>query len=187
MLELSPPIKEIKKFNNFSMFEKTQIAKINLRGNANNKNFTGKVGKILGIILPVEVGSIGFKEEIFVVTTGPNEWLIVSNTTIKKDNNDHELENILYEGISKNSLGAVTNVTDQFCIFSLSGSNIFEVLSKSSPFDFDKLPNNSSVQTLVNNIDVTIIRKDNENLDLFVRRSFSEHLWSWLNDSARFL
>jgi len=187
MLELSPPINEKKKFNNFSMFEKTQIAKINLRGNPNNKDFTSKVGKILGIILPVEVGSIVFKEEIFVFTTGPNEWLIVSNNTIKKDNNDYELENILYESISKNNLGAVTNVTDQFSILSLSGSNIFEVLSKSSPFNFDTLSNNCSTQTLLNNIDITIIKKNNENVDLFVKRSFSEHLWSWLNDSARFL
>jgi len=187
MLELSPPINEKKNFNNFSMFEKTQIVKINLRGDANNKDFNGKVGKILGIILPIEVGSIVFKEEISVVTTGPNEWLIVSNNTIKKDNNDYELENILYESISKNNLGAVTNVTDQFNIFSLSGSNIFEVLSKSSPFDFDTLSNNCSAQTLLNNIDVTIIKKNNENIDLFVRRSFSEHLWLWLSDSARFL
>ena len=187
MLELNPPINERKDFNNFSMFEKTQIAKINLRGNPNNKDFTGKVGKILGIILPVEVGSIVFKEEISVITTGPNEWLIVSNNNIKKDSNDYELENILYESISKSNLGAVTNVTDQFTIISLNGLNIFEVLSKSSPFDFDTLSNNFSAQTLLNNIDVTIIKKNNENVDLFVRRSFSEHLWLWLSDSARFL
>jgi sarcosine oxidase, subunit gamma len=187
MLELSPPINEIKKFNNFSMFEKTEIVKINLRGDTNNKDFTSKVGKILGIILPVEIGSVVFKDEISVVTNGPNEWLIVSNITVKKDNNDYELENILYEGISKKNLGAVTNVTDQFCIFSLNGLNVFEVLSKSSPFDFDKLSNNCSAQTLLNNIDVTIIKKSTENVDLFVRRSFSEHLWLWLNDSARFI
>ena len=40
---------------------------------------------------------------------------------------------------------------------------------------------------IINNIDVTIIKKNNENIDLFVRRSFSEHLWLWLSDSARFL
>ena len=84
-------------------------------------------------------------------------------------------------------MGALTNVTDQFTIFSLAGKNIFEVLSKSSPFNFDNLLNNYSAQTLLNNIDVTLIKKDNENLDLFVRRSFSEHLWSWLSDSARFI
>jgi sarcosine oxidase subunit gamma len=75
-------------------------------------------------------------------------------------------------------------VSNQFTIFSLRGSNIFEVLSKSSPFDFDTLSNNYSVQTLLNNIDVTIIKKDNENVDLLVRRSFSEHLWDWIKDSA---
>ena len=187
MLKFNNPINENKNFNNFSIFEKKQIAKINLRGNLNNKDFSSKVGKILGIILPTEVGSVILKEEISVTTTGPNEWLIFSNNSTKEDSNDYELENILYESISKANLGSVTNVTDQFTVFSLSGSNTFELLSKSSPFNFDTLMNNCSSQTLLNNIDITIIKKDNENVDLFVRRSFAEHLWSWLNDSARFL
>ena len=187
MLEFLPPINEKKRFNNLLMFEKKPIAKINLRGISSNKDFNDKVIKILGIAPLVQVGSIVFNKEISVLTTGPNEWIIVSNNTTKEDNNDYQLENILYENISKNNLGAVTNITDQFTVFSLSGSNIFEVLSKSSPFNFDTLLNNSSAQTLLNNIDVTIIKKDNENVDLFVRRSFSEHLWLWLNDSARFV
>ena len=184
MLETNSPINEIQTYNNFSMEEKTPIVKINLRGNTNNKDFFSKIGKILGIILPVEVGSIAVKEEISIIATGPNEWLIISNNIIKESNNDFELENVLFENISRTNLGAVTNVTDQFTIFSLKGSNIFEVLSKSSPFDFDTLSNNYSVQTLLNNIDVTIVKKDNENIDLLVRRSFSEHLWDWIKDSA---
>ena len=184
MLETNSPINETQTYNNFSMEEKTPIVKINLRGNTNNKDFTSKIGKILGIILPAEVGSIAVKEEISIIATGPNEWLIISNNIIKKSNNDFELENVLFENISRTNLGAVTNVTDQFTIFSLKGSNIFEVLSKSSPFNFDTLSNNYCVQTLLNNIDVTIVKKDNENIDLLVRRSFSEHLWDWIKDSA---
>ena len=57
MLERNSPINETQTYNNFSMEEKTPIVKINLRGNTNNKDFTSKIGKILGIILPVEVGS----------------------------------------------------------------------------------------------------------------------------------
>ena len=41
MLELLPPINEIKKFNNFSMFEKTEITKINLE--PNYKSDTGTI------------------------------------------------------------------------------------------------------------------------------------------------
>jgi len=184
MLEINSPIKETHADNNFSMEEKKPVIKINLRGNVSNKDFISKVGKILGIILPVEVGGIGIKEEISIVCTGPNEWLIISNNTIKKSNNDHELENILFENISKADLGAVTNVTDQFTIFSLRGSSIYEVLSKSSPFNFDTLSDNTSAQTLLNNIDIIIVKKNNENVDLLVRRSFSEHLWDWIKDSA---
>ena len=184
MLEIKPTINESKNFNNLLLEEKTPIFKLNIRGNANNKDFTSSIGKTLGIIVPIEVGSIVSKEDIAIITTGPNEWLIISNNNKK---NDYKLENILYESISKNNFGAVTNVTDQFTIFSLVGSNSLEILSKSSPFNFDTLPNNFSTQTLLNNIDVTIIKKDIENLDLLVRRSFSKHLWLWLNDSARFL
>ena len=184
MLEKNSPINEEKKFNNFSMSEKTSIPKINLRGDPKNKDFTSKVGKILGIILPLEVGKIAIKEEISVVCTGPNEWLIVSNNSIEENVSSFEIENILYENISKKDLGAVTNVTDQFTIFSLKGSNIYEVLSKSSPLNFDTLIDNTSAQTLLNNIDITIVKKSNENMDLLVRRSFSEHLWDWIKDSA---
>ena len=184
MLEINPTINESKNFNNLLIEEKTPILKLNLRGKVNNKDFTSNVGKILGVILPVEVGNIISKRHLSIITTGPNEWIIISNS---KENNDYQLENILFETISKNNLGAVTNITDQFTIFSLVGSKALEVLSKSSPFNFDTLPNNFSAQTLLNNIDITIVKKDNENIDLLVRRSISSHLWSWLNDSARFL
>ena len=184
MLEKNSPINEAKNFNNFSMGEKKSVPKINLRGNANNKDFTSKVGKILGIILPLEVGKIAIKEEISIICTGPNEWLIVSNNSVEENESSFELENILYENISKKDLGAVTNVTDQFTIFSLKGTNIYEVLSKSSPLNFDTLSDNSSAQTLLNNIDITIVKKNDENIDLLVRRSFSKHLWDWIKDSA---
>ena len=126
MLEKNPPINKSKKFNNFSMGEKISVRKINLRGNASNKDFTSKIGKILGIILPLEVGKITIKEEISIICTGPNEWLIVLNNSSEENSSNFELENILYENISKNDLGAVTNVTDQFTVFSLKGSNINE-------------------------------------------------------------
>ncbi|RZO51096.1 MAG: sarcosine oxidase subunit gamma, partial [Candidatus Pelagibacterales bacterium] len=32
-----------------------------------------------------------------------------------------------------------------------------------------------------------IHNKSGDEINLFVRRSFSNHLWSWLNDSARFI
>ena len=189
MLNFTSPITESHTYNNFSMKEKTPVAKINLRGDLENKDFASKAGKILGMILTKEACSTSTKEKITCMWLGPNEWLLVSNGTVDKESNDYELEKLLFKDISKTNLGAVTNVSDHYTIFNLRGSNIFEVLSKGSPFDFnsENFGDNKVVQTILNHVDVTIHRKTKENVDLYVRRSFSDHLWAWIKDSARFI
>ena len=187
MLDFFTSVTESQSYNNFSMEEKTPIAKINLRGNLENKEFASKVGKILGMILPNEACGTSNKEKITSLWLGPNEWLLVSNDEITKETNSYELEQVLFDSISKTNLGAVTNVTDHFTIFSLSGSNIFEVLSKGCPFDFssDDFGDNKVVQTILNHVDVTIHRRSENDVDLYVRRSFAGYLWDWLKDSAK--
>ena len=187
MLDFFTPVTESQSYNNFSMKEKTPVAKINLRGNIENKEFSSKVGKILGMTLPNESCSTSNKEKITSLWLGPNEWLLVSNNEMPKETNVYELEQILFDNISKTNLGAITNVTDHFTIFKLSGTNIFEVLSKGCPFNFDSdnFGNNKVVQTILNHVDVTIHRRSGNDVDLYVRRSFAGYLWDWLKDSAK--
>ena len=189
MLDFFTPVTESQSYNNFSMKEKTPVTKINLRGNLENKDFVSKVGKILGMILPNEACSTSNKEKITSLWLGPNEWLLVSNNEIPKETNVYELEQILFNNISKTNLGAITNVTDHFTIFKLSGANIFEVLSKGCPFNFDSddFGNNKVAQTILNHVDVTIHRRSENDVDLYVRRSFAGYLWDWLKDSAKLI
>ena len=186
MLNFITPITESYSFDNFSMKEKTPIAKINLRGNLNNIEFVTNAEKILEMPLPKGVGDTSAKEKITLLWLGPNEWLLVSNFEIAKETNIYELEQVLFDGISKPNLGAVTNVTDHFTIFSLSGTNIFKILCKGCPYDFESknFSDNKAVRTIINHIDVTIHRKNKNNIDLYVRRSFANYLWNWLKDSA---
>ena len=187
MLDFITPVSESQSYNNFSMKERAPVAKINLRGSLENKEFTSKIGKILGMILPKETCGTSIKEKITSFWLGPDEWLLVSNDEIPKETNTYELEQVLFDNISKTNLGAITNVTDHFTIFSLSGSNIFEVLSKGCPFDFssDDFGANKVVQTILNNVDVTIHCRSENDVDLYVRRSFAGYLWNWLKDSAK--
>jgi len=93
---------------------------------------------------------------------------------------------MLFSNISKNNFGSISDVTDQFVMINLEGKKIFELLSSGCPFNFNefKEKKGSSAQTIVNNIDVIIHHNDTNNVNLFVRRSFSEHLWSWINDAS---
>ena len=189
MLDFFTPVNETQSYNNFFMKEKTPVAKINLRGKLENKEFASKVEKILGMILPKESCSTSKNEKITSLWLGPNEWLLVSNNEIPKKTNTHAYEQVLFDNISKTNLGAITNVTDHFTIFKLSGSNIFEVLSKGCPFDFssESFGDNKVVQTILNHVDVTIHRKSENDVDLYVRRSFAGYLWDWLKDSANLI
>jgi len=117
MLDFFTPVNESQSYNNFSMKEKTPVAKINLRGKLKNKEFSSKVGKILGMILPNEACNTSSKEKITSLWLGPNEWLLVSNNEIPKETITYELEQVLFDAISKTNLGAITNVTDHFTIF----------------------------------------------------------------------
>ena len=116
----------------------------------------------------------------------PDEWMVISNEITKKDTNKYDVEESLYNNISKTNLGAVIDVTDHFVMLELEGKNIYELFASGSPFNFNefKEKKGSTTQTLLSNIDVIIHNKGENLVNLFVRRSFSEHLFSWINDSA---
>jgi sarcosine oxidase subunit gamma len=112
--------------------------------------------------------------------------MVVSNNKVEKDSNQYALEESLYNHISKTNLGAVIDVTDHFVMLELEGTKVYELFSSGSPFNFNefKKKRGSTTQTLLNNIDVIIHNKGENLVNLFVRLSFSEHLYSWINDSA---
>ena len=184
MLNYNSPINNQIKFNDISIREVSPIMKLNLRGK--KREFFTTVGKHLDMILPTEANTSSSSAKLTSIWLSPDEWMVISNQLIEKDTNKHELEENLYNSISKTNLGAVVDVTDQFTMLELEGSKIYELFSSGSPFNFNefKEKKGSKTQTLLNNVDVIIHNKDENLVNLFVRRSFSEHLFYWINDSA---
>ncbi len=184
MLNYNSPINNQIKYNDISIKELSPIMKLNLRGK--KREFFTIVGKHLDMILPTEANTSSSSSKLTSIWLSPDEWMVISNEIIKKDTNKYVLEESLYNSISKTNLGAVVDVTDQFVMLELEGTKIYELFSSGSPFNFNefKEKKGSTTQTLLNNIDVIVHHKDNNLVNLFVRRSFSEHLYSWINDSA---
>ena len=186
MLNFNTPIMDSKKYSEIKISEVEPILKLNLRGK--NRYFITKIGKELSIIPPADPNTSSSNEKLNILWLSPDEWLIYSNDKIdQKDTNS--LEDKLFNEISKVKLGSVTNVTDHWIMINLSGTKAFELLSAGCPFNFNDFKNTKGAvtQTLINHIDVIIHNKNVNDLNLFVRRSFSNHLWSWMNDSARFI
>ena len=184
MLSYNSPINNDMEYNDISVKEVSPIMKLNLRGK--KREFFTTVGKHLDMILPTEANTSSSSSKLTSIWLSPDEWMIISNELIENDTIKYKLEENLYNSISKTNLGAVVDVTDQFVMLELEGSKVYELFSSGSPFNFNefKEKKGSSTQTLLNGIDVIILNKGINLVNLFVRRSFSEHLYSWINDSA---
>ena len=184
MLNYNSVIKNEINQESVSVKEMSPVMKINIRGK--KREFLTNVGKNLNMILPIEANTSTASDKLTAIWLSPDEWMVVSSELVSKDTNKYELHEMLFNSISKTTLGAVVDVTDQFVQLELKGENIYEIFSAGSPFNFNefKEKKGSTTQTLLNNIDVIIQNKGENLVNLFVRRSFSEHLYSWINDSA---
>ena len=184
MLNYNTSIKEDKSYQDLEIKEIKPVMKLIIRGKT--KNFITTIGKNLNMILPNKANTSTSGEALTALWLSPDEWMLVSNKTVSKDTNTYEVEDSLINNISKVNLGAVTDVSDQFVMINIKGSKVFNLFATGSPFNFNEFKNKkgSVIQTILSHIDVIIHFNGINDVNLLVRRSFSEHLYSWINDSA---
>ena len=140
----------------------------------------------LNILLPIEANTSTQSDKLTALWLSPDEWMIFSNEPINENSNNYEIENLLNTNISKLNLGAITDVSDQFVMIALKGNKIYKLFQTGSPFNFNDFQNKKGAvtQTILTKIDIIVHNQDKNRVNLFVRRSFSEHLFSWMNDAA---
>ena len=184
MLNYSNVIENDKSYPGLQMREIKPVMKLIIRGK--KRQFLSAVGKSLNLLLPNEANTSSRSDQLTALWLSPDEWMIYSNEVSDPNNNDYETENLLNKNISKTNLGAVTDVTDQFVLINIKGDKIFDLFETGSPFNFNDFRNKkgSVTQTILAKIDVIIHNQNKNEVNLFVRRSFSQHLFSWINDSA---
>ena len=184
MLDYNNPLQEDKFYQDLQIKEIKPIMKLIIRGK--KRDFISAVGKSLNIILPTEANTSTQSEKLSALWLSPDEWIIFSNEIVDENSNIYETEELLNNKISKLNLGAVTDVTDQFVMINLKGNKIYDLFQNGSPYNFNEFQNKKGAvtQTILVKIDVIIHNQDKNEVNLFVRRSFSQHLFSWINDSA---
>ena len=184
MLNYKSSLIEDKKYTGLSIKEISPVMKLNLRGKS--REFLSTIGKNINMILPIEANTSSSNDKYTSMWLSPDEWMMITNNIIDKEKNNYEIEELLFNKISKNKLGSVTDVSDQFVMLELKGEKIFDLLNTGCPFNFNefKTKKGAVTQTLLLQIDVIIQHKEINTVNLFVRRSYSEHLMSWIDDAA---
>ena len=184
MLNYNSSIREKNSYSGLIVEEIYPIMKLNLRGKS--RDFLTTIGKNINMILPMEANTSSSSDNFTSMWLSPDEWMVISNSKVDKEDNNYPIEKILFDKISQTKLGAVTDVSDQFVMLALKGEKIFDLLSTGCPFNFNDFRSKKGavIQTLLLKIDVIFHHKETNSVNLFVRKSFSEHLMSWINDAA---
>ena len=184
MLTYNQAIKQEKSYQGLQMSEINPVMKLIIRGK--KRNFLSAVGKSLNMVLPTKSNTSTQSEKLTALWLSPDEWMIFSNSVVKENTNTYDTETLLNKNICKLNLGAVIDVTDQYARITLKGDKIYDLFQTGSPFNFNEFRYKigSVAQTIIAKVDVIIHNQNQNEVNLFVRRSFSEHLFSWMNDSA---
>jgi len=184
MLNYNQSLPDQTLLQDLQMKEIKPTMKLIIRGK--KREFISAVGKSLNILLPTEANTSTQSDKLTALWLSPDEWMIFSNEPVDEEINNYETEELLNKNISKLNLGAITDVTDQFVMINLKGSKIYELFQTGSPFNFNDFQNKKGAvaQTILTKIDIIIHNQDKNTVNLFVRRSFSQHLYSWMNDAA---
>ena len=135
MLNYIQSIKEEKNYSGLIVKEISPVMKLNLRGKS--RDFLTTIGKNINMILPMESNTSSSSDNYTSMWLSPDEWMVISNNTVDKENNNYKIEELLFNKISRTKLGAVTDVTDQFVMIHLKGEKIFDLLSSGCPFNFN--------------------------------------------------
>ena len=121
--------------------------------------------------------NVSFNDNTRILWNGPKNWLLVSS---KKD---------LINDISstcKEIDFAITDLSHSRAVIDIKGNYVIEVLKKGSPFNFDELKKNNSINSLYNNIAFTVDLLNDKpfKVRLFTLRSFGESLYHSVTDAA---
>ena len=103
MLNYNSVIKNEIKQESISVKEISPVIKINLRGK--KREFLTNIGKNLNLLLPTEANTSTISDKLTAIWLSPDEWMIITNDLVKKDTNEYQLNELLFNDISKKKLG----------------------------------------------------------------------------------
>ena len=185
-LERRAVLKELKVEKNGILIEEIPfVEKLNLRGNAKDKNFLTDVGSILETLLPIDPNTKVENSDFQVIWLTPNEWQI---NFIKNDKFAIIHQKLINQLNPEKT--SVTDTSEHKTIIRIVGDKSIELLRKFMILDIDKiLKDNSKVaQTIFVKIPILIIRNSSQDqkqsFDLHINRSHAKYLKELLLDGC---
>ena len=151
---------------------------IELRGSPSGA-FLSAVQKIIGVSLPLASPETAKSDGLICFWMGPDRWWLVGEGSELPS--AHELRRTLAAFDA-----SVVEIGDAFATISVRGDRAQDILSKGCTIDLHPrtFQADQVVQTNLAKAQVALQKIGKETYRIFVRRSFAEYLWMWLEDAS---
>jgi sarcosine oxidase subunit gamma len=174
-----------------TLAERVLPVAVTLRGNAGDPAFAEAVRGALGVAPPTAPNTVAAGDGLALLWLGPDEWLAVQHNAAPG------AETALAEklrGALAGLHGSVVEVGESLCCIAVAGPRARDLVAKGCPLDlhprgFGGANQNGGghcAQSHLAKAGITLHQVDDTPaFDLYVRRSFADYLWRWLEDAAR--
>ena len=154
------------------------------------KTSSSKLVNLDGLSFNDKALNVSSNDETRILWTAPKSWILTSTkTNLEPGFLVERTRKNLLKDINKNfnnSDYAITDLSHSRAIIELEGKQVKEVLKKGSPFNFNELKKNNSLNTVFNGMAITIdmINDDPDKIRIFTLRSFGESLYNSITDAC---
>lgn len=155
---------------------------VNLRGDPKSGAFLNSAKSVLGADLPTSANSTASGKDVTLLWLGPDEWWAISEDATPP------LADKLREAVSGHH-ASITDAGEGYTCISISGPKAIDALAKGSTLDFHDsvFAPGSCAQSDMAKAAVVFHRLADTavpSFEIYVRSSFAEYLWRWIEDAA---
>ncbi len=163
------------------LVERPPRACVNLRGET-EAQFLAAFEAAFGFVLPLNAPETASNRGFTALWLGPNEWLITGPAEVGAAG---ELATRLRRAIAGRHV-SVTDVGEVYTVIGVEGARARDLLQKGTGIDLHDraFQPEHVVQTLLAKADVILHQTGADAYDVYVRRSFADYLWLWLEDAG---
>jgi sarcosine oxidase subunit gamma len=162
-----------------TLCELPRAGMIILRGDPGEDGFTRAVRGALTLDLPLVANTASQGAALSALWLGPDEWLLLC-----ADGSEMAVIASLRTALSGRH-AAIVDISDARCVAHLSGAAARDVLARGCAVDFHPraFTLGAVAQTRLAQAEVIVHRCTEDGFDIYVARSFADHLWRWLADA----
>ncbi|MHA1566788.1 MAG: sarcosine oxidase subunit gamma [Alphaproteobacteria bacterium] len=129
--------------------------------------------------IPAKVGEMSSSAGRTALCLGPDEWLLLAPLSAQETIAAH------FADIREKASHSLVDVGHRSHAIEVTGPAAAMLLNTGCPLDLDAMPVGRCTRTIIDKVEIILMKLDAEHYRLEVARSFAEYLWTFLTTAGR--